>query len=89
MSDLKKIVQRQNDGKIARIYSTGMREQFADEFRSLKQVAALEAIVRANRPIGSVALVLGKIQPISRTNHARMRFPWLPRRLISRSTTAT
>ena len=41
LSDLKKIVQRQNDGKIARIYTTGMREQFADELKSLRQTLSL------------------------------------------------
>ena len=41
LSDLKKIVQRQNDGKIARIYTTAMREQLADELRSLKKSASL------------------------------------------------
>lgn len=30
--DFKKVVQRQNDGKIARIYTAGMRNQFADEW---------------------------------------------------------
>lgn len=35
-SDLRKIVERQNDGKIARIYTTGMREQFLDDLRTLK-----------------------------------------------------
>lgn len=41
LSDLRKIVQRQNDGKIARIYTTGMREQFAEELKSLKQSSGL------------------------------------------------
>lgn len=35
-SDLRKIVERQNEGKIARIYTTGMREQFLDDLRALK-----------------------------------------------------
>jgi len=36
-SDLRKIVKRQNDGKIARIYTTRMREQFLEDLESLKQ----------------------------------------------------
>jgi hypothetical protein len=35
-SDLRKIVDRQNEGKIARIYTTGMRDQFLDDLRTLK-----------------------------------------------------
>lgn len=35
-SDLRKIVERQNEGKIARIYTTGMREQFLDDLWTLK-----------------------------------------------------
>lgn len=35
-SDFKKIVERQNEGKIARIYTTGMREQFLEDLRVLK-----------------------------------------------------
>ncbi|HEY3696956.1 DpnII family type II restriction endonuclease [Phenylobacterium sp.] len=35
-SDLRKIVVRQNEGKIARIYTTGMREKFLDDLRTLK-----------------------------------------------------
>lgn len=35
-ADLRKIVERQNEGKIARIYTTGMREQFLDDLRTLK-----------------------------------------------------
>lgn len=38
LSDLKKIVQRQNQGKIARIYTTKMREEFLNDLKSLKQV---------------------------------------------------
>lgn len=41
LADLRKIVQRQNDGKIARIYTTKMREQFSDELKSLKQSCRL------------------------------------------------
>lgn len=40
-SDLRKIVQRQNAGKIARIYTTGMREQFLDDLRTLKAECGL------------------------------------------------
>lgn len=36
LSDLRKIVQRQNQGKIARIYTTGMRDQFLRELQTLK-----------------------------------------------------
>jgi len=36
ISDLKKIIERQNQGKIARIYTTKMREAFLDDLRSLK-----------------------------------------------------
>lgn len=35
-SDLRKIVERQNQGKIARIYTTGMREQFLQDLSTLK-----------------------------------------------------
>jgi DpnII restriction endonuclease len=35
-SDLKRIIERQNDGKIGRIYTTGMRDQFLDDLRVLK-----------------------------------------------------
>jgi hypothetical protein len=41
LSDLKKIVDRQNQGKITRIYTTKMREQFLEDLKSLKQVMAL------------------------------------------------
>jgi hypothetical protein len=37
LSDLKKIVERQNQGKIARIYTTSMREQFLDDLKTLRQ----------------------------------------------------
>jgi len=37
LSDLKKIVDRQNQGKIARIYTTKMREEFLNDLKSLKQ----------------------------------------------------
>jgi len=40
-SDLRKIVTRQNDGKIARIYTTSMREQFIEDLRTLKAEAGL------------------------------------------------
>lgn len=40
-SDLRKIVERQNQGKIARIYTTGMREQFLDDLRTLKAESGL------------------------------------------------
>lgn len=36
LSDLKKIVERQNQGKIDRIYTTQMREEFVADLRSLK-----------------------------------------------------
>jgi hypothetical protein len=36
MSDLRKIVQRQNQGKITRIYTTKMREQFLADLQTLK-----------------------------------------------------
>jgi len=38
LSDLKKIVERQNQGKIARIYTTKMREEFLADLNSLKRV---------------------------------------------------
>lgn len=38
LSDLKKILERQNQGKIARIYTTKMREQFLADLKSLKQI---------------------------------------------------
>ncbi|MEZ5898515.1 MAG: DpnII family type II restriction endonuclease [Hyphomicrobiaceae bacterium] len=37
MSDLRKIVERQNQGKIARIYTTKMREQFLDDLQTLRR----------------------------------------------------
>lgn len=37
LADLRKIVQRQNHGKIARIYTTRMREQFFQDLANLKQ----------------------------------------------------
>lgn len=40
-SDLRKIVERQNEGKIARIYTTAMREQFLDDLRILKRECGL------------------------------------------------
>lgn len=40
-ADLKKIVERQNQGKIARIYTTKMREDFLDDLRNLKQAMGL------------------------------------------------
>lgn len=40
-SDLRKIVSRQNEGKIARIYTTKMREQFLDDLRTLKAEAGI------------------------------------------------
>lgn len=36
LSDLRKIVQRQNQGKIMRVYTTKMREQFLVDLRTLK-----------------------------------------------------
>ena len=37
IADLRKIVQRQNQGKIARIYTTKMREQFLQDLATLKE----------------------------------------------------
>jgi hypothetical protein len=37
LSDLRKIVNRQNEGKIARIYTTRMRDQLAIDLKTLKQ----------------------------------------------------
>lgn len=36
LADLRKIIERQNQGKIARIYTTKMREQFLADLRTLK-----------------------------------------------------
>lgn len=36
LADLRKIVERQNDGRIARIYTKQMRDQFLDDLRTLK-----------------------------------------------------
>lgn len=41
LADLKKIIQRQNQGKIARIYTTKMREQFVADLITLKLEAGL------------------------------------------------
>lgn len=41
LSDLKKIVDRQNQGKIARIYTTSMRNEFREDLESLKQILQL------------------------------------------------
>ena len=41
ISDLRKIVERQNQGKITRIYTTQMREVFIDDLKSLKQTNGL------------------------------------------------
>lgn len=38
LSDLKKIVDRQNQGKIARIYTSTMREEFLADLKSLRQI---------------------------------------------------
>jgi hypothetical protein len=38
LSDLKKIVERQNQGKIARIYTTKMRDELLADLKSLKQI---------------------------------------------------
>lgn len=40
-SDLRKIVERQNEGKIARIYTTAMRSQFLKDLRTLKRECGL------------------------------------------------
>lgn len=42
-SDLRKIIERQNEGKIARIYTTGMREKFLDDLRTLRVELGLNA----------------------------------------------
>lgn len=42
-SDLKKIVERQNEGKIARIYTTSMRDEFLTDLRRLKMIIDSEA----------------------------------------------
>lgn len=36
LSDLRKIVERQNDGKLTRIYTTQMQEQFFEDLKTLK-----------------------------------------------------
>ncbi|MEP6786405.1 MAG: DpnII family type II restriction endonuclease [Sphingomonadales bacterium] len=36
LADLRKIVHRQNSGKIARIYTTKIRDQFVEDLRTLK-----------------------------------------------------
>jgi hypothetical protein len=41
ISDLRKIVERQNQGKIDRIYTTQMREQFLKDLRSMKSILSL------------------------------------------------
>lgn len=41
LSDLKKIVERQNQGKILRIYTTRMREQLVQDLRALKRETGL------------------------------------------------
>lgn len=38
LSDLRKIVERQNEGKIARIYTTSMRDEFISDLRRLKMI---------------------------------------------------
>jgi hypothetical protein len=38
LSDLKKIVERQNEGKIARIYTTSMRDEFIADLKRLKMI---------------------------------------------------
>lgn len=40
-SDLKKIIERQNDGKIARIYTSKMGEQFREDLMTLKEINGL------------------------------------------------
>lgn len=41
LSDLRKIVQRQNEGKVARIYTSKMREQFIKDLHTLKSEAVI------------------------------------------------
>lgn len=41
LSDLKKIVDRQNQGKIARIYTTSMRDEFREDLEGLKHILQL------------------------------------------------
>lgn len=38
LSDLKKIIDRQNQGKIARIYTTKMRDEFLEDLESLRRI---------------------------------------------------
>lgn len=40
-SDLKKIIDRQNDGKIARIYTSKMGEQLREDLMILKEINGL------------------------------------------------
>lgn len=41
LSDLRKIVHRQNEGKITRIYTTKMQQQFIEDLKTLKKEAGL------------------------------------------------
>ena len=41
LSDLKKIIERQNQGKIARIYTTKMREELLQDLKDLKSISGL------------------------------------------------
>jgi hypothetical protein len=41
LADLRRIVQRQNQGRVTRIYTTKMRETFIEDLRTLKSEFAL------------------------------------------------
>lgn len=41
LSDLRKIVERQNQGKVARIYTMNMREELLDDLQTLKTIMNL------------------------------------------------
>ena len=41
LSDLRKIIERQNQGKIARIYTMNMRDEFLTDLQSLKQIMGI------------------------------------------------
>lgn len=50
ISDLKRIIQRQNQGKISRIYTTKLREQFLEDLRTLKAERGLWGPDRRGAP---------------------------------------
>jgi hypothetical protein len=43
LSDLKKIIQRQNEGEIARIYTTSMSGDFVEELKRLRMIMDSQA----------------------------------------------